>query len=352
MQATKAKRGGATKERDLVTVNVDCMISTEADCNGTTIDLNCVLVKTLFGKVRSLASKTSASMALAWRRIKNKMESITDPGGKLNFRVQRVHSDPGTEFLGGFEEELAADNIVITKGEVNRHTDNCIVEGRNKRVQILAAAMSITACMNEEIAISLRGESMTWASEMLNHIPTTPAQKEAGITPYEEQSGEIGASKEFTKQYPVFGEMVFLWVRQGKRSSKVWKRGLKCVFTGISDTTPRAIRATPYQRRGEYIDVLRTMEGVRWTAVPGVFPLKGMKSLRMRRLTIKSMKSITSWITMSAGLGSNTDGTGDEINLCASMEEAEVSGGTKEMSWSEWFTPEDFWASDRKGEVC
>ena len=100
MQDKPARKGGSNKVRDLVTAGLDCMITTEEDCNGTSIDLNMVMVESRYGDVTHLTNKASATIAKAWKAMKNRVEALTDPGGKEQYKIQRVHTDQGTEFDG------------------------------------------------------------------------------------------------------------------------------------------------------------------------------------------------------------------------------------------------------------
>ena len=72
-----------------------------------------VLPRTGYVKVVPLPSKESESTATAWRLMKHNVEAATDPGGKQDYRIQRVQIDPGSEFHGKFLSSLALSNSLF-----------------------------------------------------------------------------------------------------------------------------------------------------------------------------------------------------------------------------------------------
>jgi len=155
--------------------------------------LNMVINGTQYGDIATSANKDSVSTTRGYRQMKQRIEAFTDPGGKSGYKVQSVKRDPGTEFLGEMKSAMAEDNIIDVAGEVNRHTENAIVENRHRILQNMSATMSITAFegeheQSEELTTAAWDEVQATASQLMNHTCITETQKRAGVTAAEEQS--------------------------------------------------------------------------------------------------------------------------------------------------------------------
>ena len=139
-------------EEKLETLNGDLLDMKFKDCGGNRYNFNAVVLRTGLGMSKGLPNKSSGGVAKAFQRFKHRVESNTDPGGKLNYKIERFAHDPGSEFAGAMRDILARDNIVDRPGETDRHGDNAVVEARNKRLQTVACAMAATAMAeNQEL---------------------------------------------------------------------------------------------------------------------------------------------------------------------------------------------------------
>ena len=116
MREKRAHKGAATKERPMVTANLDCALVSELDINNTKTDLAMVLPDSGWAEFKALGSKESSATANAFDKMKHRVQSLTDPGGINDYKIQRVQVDPGSEFRGDFEAACARDNIVLTRG--------------------------------------------------------------------------------------------------------------------------------------------------------------------------------------------------------------------------------------------
>ena len=186
MRDSPAKKGAATKERPVECADVDCMISTDPDNNGTTVDMTMILPRTGWADVRAIASKESESTEGLFRKERYRVESATDPGGKLAYKIQRVQMDPGSEFRGKFERFLQDENLLLTRGGVAEKKAGSYVEGFQGTIHPLTSALAEQALINEDLAILLHGELRSHAADLKIHKP-----KKSGVSPFEEQTGQI-----------------------------------------------------------------------------------------------------------------------------------------------------------------
>lgn len=129
----------------LETMNGDTVDTGEVDCAENRYNFNSVMLRTRFGLSEGLPRKTSALVAKAFNKMKRYIESKTDPGDKEKYRVQQFSCDPGTEFQGAMAEQLGQQKVLIRIGEVDRHTDQAVVENRNGKLEEMASCMAATA---------------------------------------------------------------------------------------------------------------------------------------------------------------------------------------------------------------
>lgn len=97
MQAKMIRKGGADKNRDLETVGSDTQDYITRDVNEHRYGSLWVMLRTQFAVLKMLRHKTAAATAKAFSSAKAEIEALTDPGGKLAYKIQRVGRDPGTE---------------------------------------------------------------------------------------------------------------------------------------------------------------------------------------------------------------------------------------------------------------
>ena len=126
-------------------VNSDLLDLGQPDCAGNRYNFTNVVLNSRLGMSKGLPNKSSVTVAKAWKKLKSSVEAKTDPGNNTGYKIQLITHDPGTEFEGAMREELAAEKVVNRIGEVDRHTDNSIVEIRNKMIANKASTIAITA---------------------------------------------------------------------------------------------------------------------------------------------------------------------------------------------------------------
>ena len=119
------------------------------------------------------------------------VQSKTDPGNKTNYKIEQVAHDPGSEFKGACQEELATRKIVRREGEVDRHQDNAVAENRNQKLQNIGTAIAIQAMGDnvEEYSEEAGCQVIRWSNHCINHSCITKEQKVSGKTAYQTQFG-------------------------------------------------------------------------------------------------------------------------------------------------------------------
>ena len=195
------------KARPMVTANLDCALVSELDINNTKTDLAMVLPDSGWAEFKALGSKESSATANAFDKMKHRVQSLTDPGGVNNYKIQRVQVDPGSEFRGDFEAACARDNIVLTRGGVGQKSAGAYVEGFIGTIHPLASAMAKNALICEDLAIMLRGELREHAAEVKLHT-----KKSSGFSTFEEQAKQSGVSEKWLEDTATFGRLNF-WIR-------------------------------------------------------------------------------------------------------------------------------------------
>ena len=228
MRDKSAFKGAATKERPLLTANLDCMISSQQDVNGTVTDLTMVLPDTNWIDVRPLGSKEAVATAAAFEKMKHRVEALSDPGGVT--KIQRVQIDPGSEFRGAFETCAGRHNIVLTRGGVKEKSAGAYVEGAHSGLHPIASALAKTALANEDLAILLRGELRSHTGDVKLHT-----EKSSGLSAYEEQTNQTGISRKWRDDTPGWGWLTFGYLNKKKRRSKVWGSAVMGIFTGCME---------------------------------------------------------------------------------------------------------------------
>ena len=116
--------------------------------------------------------------------------------------------------------------------EVDRHTDNSIVENRNKMISIKASAMAFTAMgENEELYWRQAGcELVRWANECLNHRPISTAQKKEGIAPHQQQYGGKESLQDASEiEIKAWGELTYIYVKKKDRDGKLAPKAVRCI---------------------------------------------------------------------------------------------------------------------------
>jgi hypothetical protein len=278
MKMKGAFAGASKKALRLATANIDTLDMIQKSIAGNRYCLNMVINGTQYGDIATSANKDSVSTTRGYRQMKQRIEAFTDPGGKSGYKVQSVKRDPGTEFLGEMKSAMAEDNIIDVAGEVNRHTENAIVENRHRILQNMSATMSITAFegeheQSEELTTAAWDEVQATASQLMNHTCITETQKRAGVTAAEEQSHGRVCSSDEVARYRTVGEGALAFVPKAKRASKHSPRAVKAIFVGFDMNTPGAARLMPYAvRDGKWV-LYPAVVCKTWRHIPNYFPL-------------------------------------------------------------------------------
>jgi hypothetical protein len=222
-----------------------------------------------------LSTKSSSVVYKAWTKITHKIQALTDPGGRDNYRIELYRHDPGTEFKGAFEEKVGRDNIINVITEAKRHSANMLVEGFNGLQQRRAAAIGATACGdNIEVLTALRGELLNHATFLRRMDSITDRQKTEGISAYQDQTGRkvnLGDYELYT-----VGSLAYGYVNVEYRTSKVSPRAVKGVWVGVNDDLQNAHRIVPFRSVGGkegHWEFSPTITCLRADVFEGVMPL-------------------------------------------------------------------------------
>ena len=89
-------------------VNLDTLDMLHKDADGNRYMLDGVVLEPRLGLAKGEPNKSSRVTAQTWKGMKHELESKTDPGGKLGYKVTEVRHDPGSEFEGAMKEEIQA----------------------------------------------------------------------------------------------------------------------------------------------------------------------------------------------------------------------------------------------------
>ena len=246
------------------------------------------------------------------------MESLTDPGNKDQYKIQRVQVDPGTEFRGNFERYCAAENIVLTRGGVKDKKAQCYVEGAQGTLQPQASAQAINCFMNEDFAILARGNLFSHAADVKLHTKRRGEEKSI----YEQQIVcEPGFSENWLKRTPTFGWLIFGYLKKDKRNSKVWGTAVMGYFAGWSKDTPDAAIITPFTEQDDVVTLYPDIECTRYVVFPDVFPLKSkFSAVEFEKEVTKLEKVDIGEVFTTENLESHVVCSGDEYYIPTSNE--------------------------------
>ena len=105
-------------------------------------------------------------------------------GGRLRYKIERMHKDQGSENLGAAQAGIAEDNIVQTESDRDRHTATNTIEGYFNRIQAAAACLASGAWeVNEYYDDQTMTTRLPLADDLMQFKPSTPAQRESGTSP-------------------------------------------------------------------------------------------------------------------------------------------------------------------------
>lgn len=174
-----------------------------------------------------LKKKQSSVVAAAWKKMKASVEAKTDPGGKQEYKIEMVRTDPGSEFKGTMTQALEEAQVIHSVGEVDRHADGAVVENRNGKLQEVGTAIAVTACGDNLPLYDqlMQGDIIEWANELMNHTEITKHQKEEGITAWQEQyNTKDTLDTAYGVKPQVFGELCYMYVKAKNRDAVRWLR--------------------------------------------------------------------------------------------------------------------------------
>ena len=147
-------------------------------------------------------------------------------------------------------EQLSNLKIINRVGEIDRHTDNSIVENRNQRAQLVSTAIAATAMGdNIDLYAPMAGcELINWANELINHQPITDVQKLHFQNPYNEQF-RCEEFKDIYSAYGVpigtWGELCYVYVKKKDRKGKLSPRAIRAIWNGVERDYVHSTSAIP-----------------------------------------------------------------------------------------------------------
>lgn len=279
MRGDYAHKGGCNKVRDLETACVDIDYLGGTDIDGRNYRHVLVMLKSQYAEANHTARRDSGVTGSVVSKQIIKVQVLTDPGGKHNYKVQRVGSDHGTEYKGQCKDMLEKGSVKLAPGGVDVHTQQAVGENRHKMNQRHAATMANKALPTEEMKTMFGGSLGEHSNDMINHSEITAEQKRLGITAYEQQtemSDSTLTSKQYLASIPAeYGEAMYIFVKIKDRTDKnVGARAVRAVFVGMDSKVRGAIRAVHYERVGVDWLIHPTMSGItKWKVIKGYFPL-------------------------------------------------------------------------------
>ena len=81
-------------------VSTDVMKFNDKDVDGNIAVSGVYIPKTSYGDCLPLSSMTSIAKNRAWRDLQWDIQANTDPGGRMQYKLERMHTDQGSEHLG------------------------------------------------------------------------------------------------------------------------------------------------------------------------------------------------------------------------------------------------------------
>ena len=186
--------------------------------------------KTCYGDAVPLSNMSSISKNRAWRDLQWDIQANTDPGGRKQYKMERMHKDQGSENLGAAKAGLAEDSLVQTEGDRDRHTDNSGVEGWFGRLQRTMACTAIGAWRSEQefdkATMSTRG---LHSADLIKQQPCSKAQRDQDISPIQDQFHPqcyLDAPKH------TYGELLFGFIKKDERPNKTGPRAYTAFYAG------------------------------------------------------------------------------------------------------------------------
>ena len=277
MIAKGARQGSTREPHDFKTCAVDTLVMSKPAVSGSKYATQLVMYGSLYGQLMPGKHNDSVSTARRFRLAKSRIESITDPGGK--WKIEALRHDPGTEFEGAMRTEREINNIFDFKGATDRHTSAHLAENRNRIVQRLSAAVSLTAFdgehdQTEELTVLAWDEIAIAASECANHSSITADQRASGQTAIEEQSHGRIKSAEHNAKVHAPGTLVYGFIPQRLRDSKHSPRAFKAIYMSRDQDVLGNVRVMPFEARSGKWKLFPVRVVDKIIAVPGVFPLR------------------------------------------------------------------------------
>ena len=219
-----------TYHQQLETAITDNLMFNDKDVDGNIAASGVYLPRTCFGEVELLKNCTSVAKNRSWQLMQRYIQANTDPGGRLNYRLERAKMDQGSENQGATKEGMAADNVVTDEGHADRHTDQSKVENYFGRVQTTAAIMGVGAFgEKQEYVVPTMGTRVRHAAEMLKHTPCNASQREQDVTPIAEQFHPLCS---YEKPAYTYGDMVFAHIEKKVRPNKTGPRAFIAIYAG------------------------------------------------------------------------------------------------------------------------
>ena len=273
MQNKPARRGTYKRDKDCITVSMDGMDHTTEDNNHHRYTFGLVVHATSFPIVMNTRDKSSATIARVFHKMKAFLETISDPGNHNEYRIERLITDPGTEFQKDMQKYLDDHKIEHLTGQVDRHSANCLSENMNKHIQRYATVMGIQAFGDDEMSQLVWGELIRHATFLRQLNPITAAQKEAGTTARQEQTGKY---EDFDySRLNTFGEKAYVYVKKKDRKGKVSQRAIRCFWAGLQEDCIDPImgghRFVPYTKKNGDVQVYPSMTAVTFRVFRGDF---------------------------------------------------------------------------------
>ena len=195
-----------------------------------------------------MKDKTSITTAKKWRQQKNRIEAQTDPGNKTGWKIECCAMDPGPEFKGAMDDEMAQAKLVVRRGETDRHTDQALVENLNQRVQYGAAAMAQTAMGdNVELYAPMVGAlAVEWATELVNFTAVTKEQKEQKVTAHQQQFNcEETLYNAFGIEIAPYLTLCYCFILKKNRDNKLSPKAVRCLWAGVNRENVHSTKCIP-----------------------------------------------------------------------------------------------------------
>lgn len=350
-QRAAAFSGSSTSKARRNTLNVDLLDWGEPDNNGNRYSCVGVVPGSHFPAIRQQATKPASITTDNVLQMKIEIETLSDPAGKHDYVIERIHSDQGSEFKGALIQECGRGSIGKTTGEEAHHTDSAVVENMNKMIQFTGTAIALTAMQGPEQAMAVHGELSNHVVDLIRLRSITEFQKEAGITSWQEQT--LTEPDFGLRERCAWGSLAYGFIKKEDRPNKLSARAYKALFAGWDKTVKGAARLIPFDELADGSTVFHKTKVTRTFKVfDRVYPLKGSNESSLAEpsnlITADEMLSLEQAAAAGEGEEPESFEVGAILGASKYQDEAGIDRYEYHCRFEGYGPDEDLWISEEE----